>query len=816
VERVLNACAFRLAGQLINWWSNPTPAPTAMRDLIKTEILPGLRLAESSNEHQLLDGISLGENMKPYAKEVADWANALRKRRNDLNIPYENLQRFISVEQEKYAPHFNDSDSDPRRWSDYFQKMWDNLNQLKEQKRRELRETIVKMTEDRFRGPKFVRQFLEVLQELLTEFRSQFDQDRQKIWLAQERSAANALQVLLKQIDDHAKQFMLLNRKNVIEEDFKGIMAALEAQYVSKVEVKARSLGVLLIDALKSEIDQLLIDLTAFEKNLSGLQSGYVEREQVYVRETGTLTVNGILLYDTKDIDQIYTKTLGDRLDVICQGMSQDVLANINTPLFNFFTFDSLRIKDISAQILNRALDEFVGSPHLQVSTARKFLEQYPVVEQQEAQLKTTFEKSEPFLRFSQEQARLGWDDRAEKKQTLIGVQGGNKSIDPAVVTILPMIRKTSTLSDKDIRPVVDPHHVYFIQEKGAFPLRLIEGMERMRAVYRSIEQADPNPLHTHTDDRQFGDIMPSTQAETSTRYNLVLAKILGLIAQVENTITGYNEVRFTYRDKNTGFEKTQVLGQDWVEAEAYLLADPNRRVRELLADAIQAVGQKAVTKPQKQALYQQLMTYISQLETSLPGGRDNSEFSKFQIAVEDYVKTYSLFMGDMGNIGAAAVSTPPAPNTVAAPITPTLATSVPTAPASTVPIPAAAPMATAPAMGAATPQNGNLEKFAKLADTCYRKGQPTATELELLERFRQKYNISQAQVDEIIAKYQPATNLETAVYEYGLMYRAFFEGDKSITFEEQAQLIELQEELELSNEQVATIETNIREELGM
>ena len=71
VERVLNACAFRLASQLITWWSSPTPSPTAMRDVIKTEILPDLRLAESDNAHQLLDSISLGDNMKPYSKEVA-------------------------------------------------------------------------------------------------------------------------------------------------------------------------------------------------------------------------------------------------------------------------------------------------------------------------------------------------------------------------------------------------------------------------------------------------------------------------------------------------------------------------------------------------------------------------------------------------------------------------------------------------------------------------------------------------------------------------------------------------------------------------
>ncbi|MGL5939554.1 MAG: hypothetical protein ACRC2S_04080 [Waterburya sp.] len=85
-----------------------------------------LQLAESDNQHQILDGISLGDNMKPYSKEVIDWIVNLRKRRNDLNIPLENLHRFIEVAQQKYDPHFNDSDTDPRRWSDYFQKMWDN------------------------------------------------------------------------------------------------------------------------------------------------------------------------------------------------------------------------------------------------------------------------------------------------------------------------------------------------------------------------------------------------------------------------------------------------------------------------------------------------------------------------------------------------------------------------------------------------------------------------------------------------------------------------------------------------------------------
>ena len=85
---------------------------------------------------------------------------------------------------EKYAPHFHDSGTDPKRWSDYFQKMWDNVSWLIPEKRKELREAVYQMVEDRFRGPKFTRQFLEVLIEVFADFRSKFEQDRQKVLAA--------------------------------------------------------------------------------------------------------------------------------------------------------------------------------------------------------------------------------------------------------------------------------------------------------------------------------------------------------------------------------------------------------------------------------------------------------------------------------------------------------------------------------------------------------------------------------------------------------------------------------------------------------
>lgn len=786
VDRVLNACAARLANQVVAFWSNPTPTPTSMRDVIKTEILPSLQL----DDRLMLENLSLGDNAKPYSKEVADWIAYVRKRRNDLNIPFENLQRFVSNEQEKYAVHFNDSGTDPKRWSDYFQKMWDNLQYLIPQKRRELRQTVAALVEDRFKGPKFTRTFLEVLREVFSEYSSQFDQDRQKKFIPDERSAATSLQSLLKQVDDHAKQMLLLNRKGVVEEDFRGIMNALERLYTCKVEVKARTLAVQLLNELKAEVDQLLVDLAAFDRVLESLQTDLQERERIYVQETGTLTVNGILLYDTKDIEQVYTQTVSDKAAVIAQTISQEVLEAISSKLFDFYTFDPLRVKDLYTRLLNRAQDEFKASSQVQISTARKFLERYPTLEEQEAQTKTTFQKSEPFLRFSKEQVGLGWEDLPEKRQKLVGIQGGTRPTDPAVERLLPILRKVSALDDKNIKPLNDPHRIFFIHEIGAFPLRLIEGIEKMRSVYRSVSQSErQNPLHTHQDNRRFKDILPAPQEEMQVKRNLRLAIALGLITPVENKTNGYTEIRFYYRDRQTGLEKHQTLGASVREAEEFLLGDANRSLRDILEDALKQIGQSAATKPDKQALYDRLMSYLKQLEATTPYGKDSPEYQQMEVAIAEFIKSYNLFIA------------PTNPTPVTAPVSPSS--------------PAATPATVASSGSSPSSNNENLEKFRKLAQTCYRKGNPTETERQLLEKCRQRYQIPPDLAAQVIAEVSPKASADDAIQEYTLMYRAFIENDGEIDLEEQTQLMDLQEELGLSTEQVNLLEQNIRDELG-
>jgi hypothetical protein len=211
-------------------------------------------------------------------------------------------------------------------------------------------------------------------------------------------------------------------------------------------------------------------------------------------------------------------------------------------------------------------------------------------------------------------------------------------------------------------------------------------------------------------------------------------------------------------------------------------LSDRHRQVRDLLADAIKNIGENTTTKPQKQELYQKLIDCLQQLETTIPGGKDHPDYQKAQLAIDDYIKQHNLMV----------VASQPMTQAVASPQT-----------------------IFKPAISSTNNENNeNLAKFRKLVATCYRNGDPSPTELKLIEKFSQKYQISEEVAQAIISEFTPQHDAHGATEEYSLMYQAFLDNDSQIDSEEMAQLLELQEELGLTQEQVDRIELEIQAEV--
>ena len=56
---------------------------------------------------------------------------------------------------------------------------------------------------------------------------------------------------------------------------------------------------------------------------------------------------------------------------------------------------------------------------------------------------------------------------------------------------------------------------------------------------------------------------MPETSNERQARYNLMLAQALGLVRQEDNRITGFAEVKFTYREKADRLRQNRGAGDN-------------------------------------------------------------------------------------------------------------------------------------------------------------------------------------------------------------------------------------------------------------
>ena len=112
-----------------------------------------------------------------------------------------------------------------------------------------------------------------------------------------------------------------------------------------------------------------------------------------------------------------------------------------------------------------------------------------------------------------------------------------------------------------------------------------------------------------------------------------------------------------------------------------------------------------------------------------------------------------------------------------------------------------------------------NIEKFTNIVETCHGQKEITPAQMQMLEHFRQKYDIPKEVAEQLIAQATQHIDKQPnpqAFYEFGLMYRAFLEHDEVQDPEEKAQLTRLQEELGLTEEQVIQIETRVKAESGV
>ena len=554
--RVMNACSYRLAKNVMSYWLRPKES--YLMDDFMDKFLTNNQLMESQTKkiHHILPAIMVASHTsnRDFNQEVTRWAKELQKAMAD--VPHQSLQSKLKSYDESFSKKFFDAHPDPREWGDYLEKMHDNTEKLIETHSKRLEEKIEDMVEDKNMGVEFSRLFLKALLEKFDEYISRFSKERSQLEPAQQKIQNEKLKVL-SSIKDHVTAAFLLSRKGVLKEDVKNYCNASIKYYNNILMVKSRAMAIKFCEEMKKSISLYVKTLELFINKIKNIKNDLALSEEVFTTDTTGLIVNGLLMYEKSDIDDLYGKCVTD--DTMSY-ITTEILSNTRGKLY------ALRAKDwkdkkIIELILNSCRKVFKGVE--EISVVSRFFKRYKNKDKRQNALKEIYERSAPFLNF---QVPLnGYKDLTQKKQTLIGIYEGNNPTIEEFQEMQPLLIKSGKgiNAGLNIKPVPEKSAILFTREEGAFPLRRIAVMKDFCDAYEFyLKQPNQNPLHITKNYQVFTDIFPLDTIKLDQSRLVYFVGSHNVMAFLKPDEENPSLIKYNFKDRSSGFMDCKVMGE--------------------------------------------------------------------------------------------------------------------------------------------------------------------------------------------------------------------------------------------------------------
>jgi hypothetical protein len=703
VAQIRATLANRLAVDLVGWWLNESvPLPPNMVELLQTDILKRMRL----NEVELLADLS-SANDKSLISEIAGWVNSVRNEiatDNKLQCTYQGanligpekgkILQFVDYLQPKVeeyrAHHLRELSPDEKAHGDFLQKMYDNRNRIIQQGRNALEAELYSIIRDRSRGPKFADAFIATVRQLLTNSAEKFRRESEKVWQPNEINRQRQYEGALQEIAQFKSSFGL-TKQSQMEKHCEDALSGIEASSVALIQRKARSLGLEVITRLQEHLERLEQRLARWNQKLRQLRDDFKQAADHEAESADALKINGVKLYNREELNLLYQDAIerlagassGSQsryelgLNQVCSTMTEDILKD-TSPLWKqtrqadevMQLFDITQLPDVNygdfqekigertrlvvqqAPKESRLMGELAAGDRL-----FKMLQNDP--EDIRSNIRIVYQKSQPLILLSQAVLTGADAGFTPALNTKVAIVGGRNTSNPAAIKLLPFLQERVGSADA-ITPLGEQerHRIVFVQEIGGFSLRCISGMrelqqsyqdwkgqaiEAKRAKLRGESRDLPIPVHIQKE-APFWDVFP----EDPGVFRLVLqARALGVLRLEENRSTQEKVIRYT-RKTVTGSENMDIASS-WEEAVQVLEVLACRPDREEIQKQVSAKFSAADQTQSKQALYDQLMTYLKQREAELEklGGTDSPDYKREATIIQDVIKSQKLKNGE-------------------------------------------------------------------------------------------------------------------------------------------------------------------------
>nr|WP_309696334.1 tubulin-like doman-containing protein [Armatimonas sp.] len=706
-DKVLHACASRLARQILTRWTEPLARVSNVGAFAEQEIgRLGLDMENIQRGIQVAN-IESGELLRDVA--LAYW-NGVNRSYSAAYPGHDSVGAFLMARQGEHQSRFNDTDPNPDILSkqrgnlgEYLFQMQQNLRGMVPAKEQALRSFISECVNDPNRRHGVARAFLDHAVERFRAYAVELGRIRDEAQptmapIAEKRDAQ------ISEINRLAKDNMLslimgAKRKEIDEKKEEYLTRARQWE-TTLLDIRTAEHAIYFYTGMLGVLENLKTEMDAYIERMKGLEAFFHKEEQTAVENP--VDVNGLVIFDRGrrvelengqvtyvegDIDKRYTAYVGNGADAgnaTVNTTSSDILAELGTN-GNIYGLRDADLNRVRSGIIGRCRVVFKAVE--QESVLEKFFERFGVgTDRAIEELRRIHALSQPFIHLAENAPN--YKHHQNKSQTIVGVMHGSEPRSDGEHVFMKMLKETvQGIRDGQITNAGEQHQVLFLRERAAFPLRLLEGMENYQFAYEQSKAAgaSANPIHTRKDIKEWLRIAPpSFEDQKAAWQTFCVGWAVGVISEERDTrytAAGAKEtVKFiaSYRDR-FGMAKTDPLGtfvsitgdlaklMQAAESEAEQSSRPPREAREmvlllsdqrLLKEQIDRGIQAKLVEQGVQLLGQQLLTHV-EAQNARNFGR--IILRPYQQAITDYLESIN-YNPEMPAVVVAPVVPPPPP----------------------------------------------------------------------------------------------------------------------------------------------------------
>ncbi|WNN88480.1 tubulin-like doman-containing protein [Gloeocapsopsis dulcis] len=416
-------------------------------------------------------------------------------------------------------------------------------------------------------------------------------------------------------IQDIEEEFKLVfnNKNSRVQDEARKAVKETETAIKQNLSLSIALEALEVVRVLQQHVQVRASQLTSLSRSVEELKISY-EKDQIALKQSNSDEMSGEEIFSEEDIEACYEALLPQR-EYRAQAIqiTRKVLAPVGEgqSLAILLTQSYINTKQLKHEI-DTTVNQLFGSRSADTveSVIKRFNQKYPTLSERPVRLGQIIREAQPLLPLNL--TAPYFHNSSAKKSQLIGFKDTDE---PEVQHFHEILTNKLAIPDNELKSTQNEDKVLLVTEYAAFPLRLIDGLEKLKNHYVRLKNHPGNaPLHNHRSE-SFTEIIPPPVKEMLDLQD-VFYPCLALNLIQTNPVT--QQLEFQYFDDLRGEYYPASLDPAWKKALQELIDYKSKA--EALQDLLDGVMQEIEHQPRQwqEDYLPKLRQFVQQVD-SLP-----------------------------------------------------------------------------------------------------------------------------------------------------------------------------------------------------